>query len=62
VLPAVVVLRVVFRNPWIIEARTPGPPAELIDRAVSGWGASVAAINELTQELQLGTPASPSAS
>jgi hypothetical protein len=61
VLPAVVVLRAVFRAPWIIEARTPGPPAEQIDRAVAGWGASVAAMEKLAQELQLGTPAPPPA-
>lgn len=51
-LPLFVVARIVLRKPWIIVARTKGPPPEERTASVSGWTASSRAMDELIQEIR----------
>jgi hypothetical protein len=50
-LPLVVLARVLLRTPWIVVARTAGPPPEERVEAVSGWRASSRAIDDLAQRI-----------
>lgn len=52
-LPLFVVARLVLRKPWVIVARTKGPPPEERSASVSGWRASGNAMQELVQEIQV---------
>lgn len=51
-LPLFVVARVVLRKPWIIVARTKGPPPEERTVSASGWRASAQAMERLIQEIR----------
>lgn len=51
-LPLFVVARIVLRKPWIIVARTKGPPPEERTVSASGWRASTQAMEGLIQEIR----------
>ena len=51
-LPMFVIARIVLRKPWIIVARTKGPPPEERTTAVSGWRASRVAMETMIQEIR----------
>ena len=51
-LPAFVLVRIVWRKPWIIIATTTDPPRARLSRKVQGWRESAAVIDELAAELR----------
>lgn len=51
-LPVFVVARLVLRKPWIIVARTKGPPPEERTASASGWRGSTEVMEELIQDIR----------
>lgn len=51
-LPLFVVARIVLRKPWIIVARTKGPPPEERTVSASGWRGSADAMEGLIQDIR----------
>jgi hypothetical protein len=47
-----VALRVLFRRPWDVVARTDGPPEERVDLPVVGWRASGKYVDEVAWRIE----------
>jgi hypothetical protein len=59
IVPAYLVLRLVLRRPWVIEATSSGPPEESMRWGVVGLRASGAAREEIAIALAAGIPPGP---
>jgi hypothetical protein len=51
-----IALRVLFRRPWMIEAKTPGPPPARDTWGVVGIRASAQAVETVAQAIRRGDP------
>lgn len=51
-LPLFVVARLLLRKPWIVVARTKGPPPEARTTSGPGWRGSAEAMEELIQDIR----------
>jgi hypothetical protein len=47
-------VRMIFRRPWTVAAETQGPPPEQRRWRVVGWRASGRAVEDITEQIQLG--------